>query len=64
MAIHSLTRLGKMDSQKKIIQNTNQNIFVFIYLLKKSSYKTKTQISNSYYKLIWFSSYEKKLNLF
>jgi len=41
MAIHSLARLGKMDSQKKIIQNTNQNIFVFIYLLKKSSYKKK-----------------------
>ena len=34
--------------KKTFIQKTYQNIFVFIYLLKKSSYKKKTQISNSY----------------
>ena len=48
-------------THKKIfIQNTHQNIFVSIYLLKNSSYQKKTQISNSYHKLIWLSSYEKK----
>jgi len=30
--------------KKTFIQKTYQNIFVFIYLLKKSSYKKKTQI--------------------
>jgi hypothetical protein len=42
------------------IQKTHQNIFVSIYLLKILHTKKKTQIYNSYHKLIWLSSYEKK----
>jgi len=56
--IIAYTRKKKSLSKKPI-----KIFFVFIYLLKKISSKKKTQISNSYYKLIWLSSYEKKTYL-
>jgi hypothetical protein len=58
--IIAFTRIKKLI----FIQKTHQNIFVSIYLLKNSSYKKKTQIYNSYHKLIWLSSYEKKKTYF
>jgi hypothetical protein len=56
--IIAYTRKKKSLSKKPI-----KIFFVFIYLFKKISSKKKTQISNSYYKLIWLSSYEKKTYL-
>ena len=48
-------------STKTLSKKTIKIFFESIYLFKKTSYQKKNpQIYNSYHKLIWLSSYEKK----